>query len=222
MVYSDKDIIRAYQEGKIVIDPFVSENVKGSSLDLTLGQWFYTTEADKGYNYYNPYSKGAVERFFGQVKKAMPHQEWCKKHGLELFEGIAPNNPIIVLAPGERILAHTNEFVGIKPPGTTKMLARSSWGRNGISVCYDAGWGDPGYINRWTMEIYNNNQDHSVPLRVGERVAQMVFHQTGDVAQSYEKTGKYQACEDLDQLKRNWCPEMMLPQSYKDHLPWID
>lgn len=222
MVYSDKDILRAYQEGKIIIDPFVPENIKGSSLDLTLGQWFYTTEADKGYNYYNPFSKSSVDRFFGEVKRAMPHRQWCKQHGLELFEGISPDHPIIVLAPRERILAHTNEFVGIKAPGTTKMLARSSWGRNGISVCYDAGWGDPGYINRWTMEIYNNNTDHSVPLRVGERVAQMVFHQTGEVARSYDQIGKYQTTDDIDKLKRDWRPDMMLPQSYKDQLPWIE
>ncbi len=24
-----------------------------------------------------------------------------------------------------------------------------------VAVCLDAGWGDPGYVNRWTLEVYN-------------------------------------------------------------------
>ena len=77
--------------------------------------------------------------------------------------------------------------------GAADMQARSTWGRNGVAVCLDAGWGDPGYINRWTMEIYNMNQHESVVLPVGERIAQMVFYHTGPVEGEYANlTGKYQ------------------------------
>ena len=92
-------------------------------------------------------------------------------------------------------------------------------GRNGVAVCLDAGWGDPGYINRWTMEIYNMNQHHSVILPVGERIAQIVFYETGEVEGEYNKlSGKYQdfAADDLPSLISSWRPEQMLPRAYKD------
>jgi thymidylate synthase ThyX len=99
------------------------------------------------------------------------------------------------------------------------MQARSSWGRNGVAVCLDAGWGDPGYINRWTMEIYNMNQHDSVVLPVGERIAQLVFYATGEVESQYTNlSGKYQAFEDGDLAKLidGWKPQDMLPRSFKD------
>lgn len=99
------------------------------------------------------------------------------------------------------------------------MQARSTWGRNGVAVCLDAGWGDPGYINRWTMEVYNMNQHESVVLPVGERIAQMVFYDTGPVDKEYKKlSGKYQtsASDDLQSIIKSWEPSQMLPRAYKD------
>jgi len=146
----------------------------------------------------------------------MPHREWCEKHGHQLFDGIDAEHPIIVLRPGERILGHTHEFIGINPPGTTEMKSRSSWGRNGVAACFDAGWGDPGYINRWTMEIYNLNQHESVPLPIGERIAQIIFHHTGEVERHYGTAGKYQAGENIDEIVENWTPYQMLPKAFTD------
>jgi hypothetical protein len=83
----------------------------------------------------------------------------------------------------------------------------------------DAGWGDPGYINRWTMEIYNMNQFKSVVLPVGERVAQLIFYKTGAVSKEYHKlSGKYQPAtsDKLDDIIASWRPEQMLPRAYKD------
>ena len=125
----------------------------------------------------------------------------------------------MVLQPGERMPAHSHDFIGINAPGTTTLQARSTWGRNGVAVCLDAGWGDPGYINRWTMEIYNMNEHESVVLPVGERIAQMVFYHTGPVEGEYASlSGKYQddSQGDLRSLIRDWKPEQMLPQAYKD------
>jgi deoxycytidine triphosphate deaminase len=97
------------------------------------------------------------------------------------------------------------------------MQSRSTWGRNGVAVCFDAGWGDPGYVNRWTLEIYNLNKHHSIVLPVGERIAQLVFFHTGEVRGSYENlSGKYSLSTNIDELVKNWHPEQMLPRSYKD------
>jgi dCTP deaminase len=216
MVYSDRQIKQALADGHIVIHPLVENFIRGSSVDVTLGEWFYTTEQMDNRDTYNPFDQDDVERYFNGPLKALAHEDWCAKYGRRLFRGIPSEQPIIVLRPGERILAHTHEFIGIHPPGTTEMKSRSSWGRNGIAACFDAGWGDPGYINRWTMEIYNLNQKESVPLPVGERIAQIIFHHTGDVEHSYGDGGKYQKGTDIEALKRTWSPESMLPRAFKD------
>lgn len=219
-VYSNRQIKQAVKSGHIVFHPFVAKHIAGSSVDVTLGNWYYRTERPSEGGFYNPFDELAVKRYFGGGPyKAQPHDDWAAQHGRRLFKNIPKKHPIIVLRPGERILAHTHEFIGIKAPGTSTMQARSTWGRNGVAVCLDAGWGDPGYINRWTMEIYNMNQHESVVLPIGERVAQMVFYETGPVDSEYTKlSGKYQAKSsgDLKTIIRNWKPEQMLPRAYGD------
>jgi deoxycytidine triphosphate deaminase len=218
-VYSNTQIKQAIDEGHIVFHPYVAEHIAGSSVDVTLGHWYYRTERPSQGGFYNPFDVSAVDQYFGTPQKAEIHGDWAKKHGRQLFENIPADHPIIVLRPGERILAHTHEFIGIKAPGTSTMQARSTWGRNGVAVCLDAGWGDPGYINRWTMEIYNMNQHESVVLPVGERIAQLVFYETGPVDLEYKKlSGKYQPADSgsLDEIIADWRPEQMLPRAYKD------
>lgn len=216
-VYSNKDIKRAIADGHIIFHPYQEEHINGSSVDVTLGEWFYRTDRRDGFLVYNPFDKAEVDKYFGSPQKAITHEQWCQENNSQPFKNIPPDHPIIVLEPGERILAHTHEFIGIKPPGTTSMQSRSTWGRNGVAVCFDAGWGDPGYINRWTMEIYNLNQRHSVVLPVGERIAQIVFLQTGEVEGEYHNlSGKYQTGDDLEKMMTEWSPEQMLPRAYKD------
>lgn len=218
-VYSNKEIKDAVKNGHIVCHPFVASHVAGSSVDVTLGEWFYRTERAGSSGFYNPFDPKDVQRYFDGPHHADVHQKWAKANGRQLFTGIPAKHPIIVLRPGERILGHTHEFIGIKAPGTSTLQARSTWGRNGVAVCLDAGWGDPGYINRWTLEIYNMNQHESVVLPVGERIAQMVFYETGPVEGEYKKlSGKYQSnlSVDLKKIIKSWEPRQMLPQAYKD------
>lgn len=218
-VYSNIQIKQAIKEGHIVFHPYTEEHIAGSSIDVTLGEWFYRTERPSEGGFYNPFDVNSVNDYFSGAMQAEVHEDWAKKHGRIPFKNIPLDQRIIVLRPQERILGHTHEFIGIKAPGTSTMQARSTWGRNGIAVCLDAGWGDPGYINRWTMEIYNMNQHESVVLPVGERVAQMVFYETGPVDLEYKKlSGKYQTGDsnDLDSLIRDWRPEHMLPRAYND------
>lgn len=226
-VFSNLEILNAIESGHIQCAPFNPRHVSHASLDVTLGYYYYRTERTGDKTLYNPFAESDVARYFGEPKKAVTHQEWCEKNGMALVEGIPIDHPVIPLRPGERILAHTHEFFGIVPPGACEVKSRSSWGRNGIAVCFDAGWIDPGYINRLTLEVYNLNQHETVLLPVGERIAQVVFHHSGDVAGNYGKgrdggfSGKYQSGTDLDELIANWKPELMLPRAYKDsrHLP---
>lgn len=221
-VYSNKQIKAAIKDGHIVCRPYNENHVAHASLDVTLGYYYYRTgQAKRGY-IYNPFSAKDVDRYFGKIQQAVPHKDWCAENGVQLFDNIPPEHPVIPLRPGERILAHTHEFFGIKPPGAYMVKARSSWGRNGVSVCFDAGWVDPGYINRLTLEIYNLNEHETVLLPVGERIAQAVFLTTGEVEGSYGEgrdngiSGKYQQGTVLDDIIANWDPEQMLPRAYKD------
>ena len=130
---------------------------------------------------------------------------------------IAPDDRVILLRPGETILAHTQEFIGGRDTVTTMMKARSSLGRTFIEVCKCAGWGDVGYVNRWAMEITNNSNNYIVPLVVGRRIAQIVFFETGPILSGdYAKKGKYQSETDMRKLKKLWKPEMILPRLYRD------
>ena len=223
-VYSNTDIRRAIDEGTIVCQPFNPDHVSEASLDFTLGHYFYKqedeTEAD---GIYNPFDKSEVDRYFKGPLEAMPHAEWCRKYNKSKFANIPDDHPIIVLRPGERILAHTHEFVGIRAHGgAAEVKSRSSWGRNGVAVCFDAGWVDPGYINRITLEIYNLNMHESVVLPVGERVGQLIFHSTkspvdGDYTDGRGgMSGKYQSTSNLEELIRTWQPPDMLPRAFKD------
>ena len=221
-VYSNTEIKQAITDGVIVSVPYNEAHVSEASLDFTLGHYFYKQEVNEESLVYNPFDKNEVARYFKGPLEAMSHQDWCKKNNYNLFENIPANHPIIVLQPGERILAHTHEFVGIRAHGgACEVKSRSSWGRNGVAVCFDAGWIDPGYINRITLEIYNLNKHEAVVLPVGERVGQLIFHHTGPVDGDYSDgrggiSGKYQHTSDLDELIRTWSPEQMLPRSYKD------
>jgi len=214
VVYSDQEILAAVEQKHIVIYPLQRDHVRGSSVDVTLGRQYYAVDQLNRQGVYNPFDQEDVQRYF-RLQTAVPHAEWAEEHQRPLFKGIPAEHEIIVLGPRQRILAHTQEFIGIYPPGTSEMRARSTWGRNGIVVCKDAGWGDPGYVGRWTKEIQNDN-DEAVPLPVGERIAQIVFHHTGPVEHSYGVDGKYQAGDDIEPLIRQWRPETMLPRAWKD------
>ena len=134
-VYSNTQIRKALDDGHIVIHPYVAKHVAGSSVDVTLGNWYYRTERPSEGGFYNPFDKEAVNQYFSGAMKAEIHEDWANKHGRKPFTNIPADQPIIVLRPHERILAHTHEFIGIKAPGTSTMQARSTWGRNGVAVC---------------------------------------------------------------------------------------
>ncbi len=221
-VYSNTQIKQAINYGHIVCTPFNPKHVAHASLDVTLGFYYYRTERAGDHTIYNPFDESDVERYFEGPHKAVPHKQWCDQNGAKPLKGIPIDHPVIPIKPGERILAHTHEFFGIKPPGAYELKSRSSWGRNGIAVCFDAGWVDPGYINRLTLEIYNLNHKEIVLLPVGERIGQAVFHDTGQVDGNYGEgrengfSGKYQSGTDLETLIRQWEPSQMLPKAYKD------
>lgn len=213
MLLGKPEIERYLKSGDIVIDPFVPANLGSAQYDVTIGEHIYREERFANARVYNPFDEEQVRRKW-RLSKAIPYKDWDMS-----LNGIRPEDKLIMVAPGETILAHTNEYIGGACSFiTTMMKARSSMGRNFFEVCKCAGMGDVGYFNRWTMEITNNSRFHTIPLVVGRRVAQILFFQVAavDTADKYEQAGKYQSSASLDTLKCNWTPEQMLPKQWRD------
>lgn len=218
MALSDRRILEEMKKGDIIISPFKKQNLGTSSYDLCLGEYFFPEQPPKHFkNIFNIYDQTDTERIWGtEAKKAVKAKEAFKHYKFD-YVGIDPDDRVIILEPGETILAHTEEFIGGRKHITTMMKARSSMGRSFIEVCKCAGWGDVGYINRWTMEITNNSKKYTIPLVVGRRIAQMIFFETGPImGKDYSETGKYNPGKNLAELKKKWKPQMMLPRLYKD------
>lgn len=221
MVLSKTQILKHLKAGNIVISPFNKDNVANSSYDVRLGRYFYRQDPIKHSQILNPFYEKSVRKMYDGVEEAVRVGEVRSK--LNPFYGLKGSDRVILISPAESILAHTIEFIGGKngvngmPALTTEMRARSSIGRIGIGVCKCAGWGDIGYVNRWTMEI-TNFSNVVIPLPVGIRIAQIIFHETVSVLDidKYGVKGKYQTSDNISSIVKNWKPEDMLPKLYKD------
>ncbi len=215
---SDASILTHIKQGNIVITPFKKENLGTVSYDVTLGEWYFQEQnPEPGLSCYSPWSEEDIKRVWGRPKKAELAKSFTKRTGLNLPSGIFQNDLLIWIPPGETFLCHTKEFIGGRNVVTTMMKARSSLGRNFIEICKCAGWGDVGYINRWTMEITNNSKYYTIPLVVGRRIAQIAFFEVDPILnRDYVQNGKYQSQKDLEKVKISWRPDDMLPKMWKD------
>jgi dCTP deaminase len=87
------------------------------------------------------------------------------------------------------LLATTEEYVKLPSNITAFVEGRSSIGRIGLFV-QNAGWIDPGFEGKITLELYNAN---SLPIKLksGRRICQIVFSKIDKPAKNPYK-GKYQ------------------------------
>lgn len=219
MLLSRDAILRHFNEGNIIIDPFDERKLKTVSYDVSLGEWFWREGHPEGRaTVHNLYDEDSTKRVWQGPYEAESSEIVSKRFDLDL-KNVKPSDRIVLLRPGETILAHTQEFIGGRHKVVAKMYARSSMGRNFVEVCKDAGWGDVGYFNKWTMEITNNSQYFTIPLVVGRRVGQMVFYEIEplkDAPDYVGEGGKYQKSQDVEVVKNSWNPHMMIPQMHKD------
>lgn len=212
-------ILSALKEKRIFISKFDERQLNNCSYDIRLGRFYYAEKGSRNFDLFDPYDEGCVERAFGECQEAVvPAKDYPIQRGT--------SNGLIVIPPGEFILAHTEEFIGCVDNSLTTMVkGRSTTGRSAIQICADAGWGDIGYANRWTLEIKNNFSRHTVVLRPGQRIGQIVFIPTTGVDSQdlYSVKGKYQK-EDVsafqasshEELAERWDPSSMLPRAFND------
>jgi dCTP deaminase len=215
-----RDIVLEHIKNKnIFINPFNFVNLKTTSYDARLGENFFQEQSFRRSTQrkiFNPFNPADIERYWGDPQKAIKAEDWTKENGPLI--NIKDEDQIIIIGPGETILAHTEEFIGGRNCVSTEMRARSAMGRIGITVCKCAGWGDLGFCNRWTMEMSNHLKDTPVVLVVGMRVAQMAFYQVDPLSETYSQTGgQYQTTDDTKKMMQEWSPYSMLPKFCRDN-----
>lgn len=216
-ILTKPDILAAYRQARIHIDPFDIECVGPNSVDVRLGEWVIRQRRDPSTAMLNPWNASSVANQWMDAERLPTVGELLTGSSHLTREQFAPfglDDRVLRMAPGEVVLAHTAEFIGGRDDRITAMMkSRSSMGRSMIDVCGDAGVGDVGYHNRWTMEVRNHNPHSWILLGCGRRVAQLVFFEGSPVAAGDTYKGKYQHCKQEPNV---WRPEDMLPRAYLD------
>lgn len=107
------------------------------------------------------------------------------------------------LRPGEFILAHTAEVFNLPLDTSAEFKLNSSGARIGLENAL-ATWCDNGWNGSvLTLELTNLTQWHSIRLRPGDRIGQMIFHRTRPVPRdrSYAERGRYNGDKSVQGVK---------------------
>lgn len=105
--------------------------------------------------------------------------------------GFTQEEPFM-LQPHEFVLAETLERFNVPNVVAGQLALKSSRAREGIEHLM-AGYVDPGYSGRLTLELQNARCLHPVALWPGMRIGQIVFHKMSLLpGKDYSQTGRYQ------------------------------
>ncbi len=164
MILSDSTIKSMMQDGTLAIDPLGKNSIQPASVDCTLGREYLVIDENNM----------DVLTLKTELKYRRLENDW------------------ITLPPHSFILATTREYVKLPDDLTAFVEGRSSIGRMGLFI-QNAGWVDPGFEGRITLELYNAN---SLPIRLesGRRICQLVFCKMDQIADKPYR-GKYQGQE---------------------------
>lgn len=164
MILVDTDL---HHQGEDLIKPFHPERVQPASYDLALGRDFI---------------------FF-------PDQDYAAAIDLDDVEGtehcqVMKDLNYAVLRPGDFCLGVTEEVVCVPDNLVARLEGKSSIGRVGLTIHVTAGFVDPGWVGRLTLEICNLRK-RPIILRPGKTFCQISFtYATRSAAKPYQ--GRYQ------------------------------
>ena len=161
MILSDNSIRQRIDEGSLIINPLEKDAIQPASIDCTLGDDFLVVDENR--------------------------METITLNSEIKYRQLKANT--ITLPPHSFLLATTREHVELSNDLTAFVEGRSSIGRMGLFI-ENAGWVDPGFKGRITLELFNAN---SLPIKLeaGRRICQLVFCKMETVASRPYK-GKYQ------------------------------
>ncbi|MFB6071012.1 MAG: dCTP deaminase [Halanaeroarchaeum sp.] len=175
MILSDGDILERLEEGDLVIEPLqdVDLQVQPASVDVRLGREF-------------------LEFQRANIPSIHPTSE--RETDDYTAETTVEEDDEFVLHPGDFVLATTKERVEVPRDLVAQVEGRSSLGRLAVVVHATAGFIDPGYRGRITLEL-SNLGTAPVALSPGMRISQLVFTELKTPARKpygAERGSKYQ------------------------------
>ncbi len=176
MVLSDRTIKEQLLAGRIRIEPLDPDDIQPSSVDLHLGEGFQVFRNSR-YPYIDP-----------------------SREQVGLMEPvIASAEEPFVLHPGEFVLGTTIERVVLPDDIVGRLEGKSSLGRLGLLIHSTAGYVDPGWDGRLTLEL-SNVANLPIVLMPGMPIGQISFStMTSPVDRPYGTPGlnsKYQGQGD--------------------------
>ncbi len=154
-----------------VVDGYKPEAINATSLDIHLGNTIY------------------VERYVD----AQQVIDYRKREQLSVTKIVMDPEIGYVLRPGEFILAHSVEIFHLPDNLDLEYYLKSSMARIGLEHLH-SGHCDPGWHgSSLTLELKNLTQWHSIRLRPGDAIGQMIFYKVQSVPRerSYSVRGRY-------------------------------
>lgn len=150
-VLSDRTIKEELAAGHLVIEPLDEANIQPASIDLRLDRVFRTFRVTR--------------RPFVDVRRQMDD--------LTELVTIEDDEPFII-QQGTFVLGSTLESVTLPDDIVARVDGRSSLGRLGLLVHATAGYIDPGWTGKLTLELSNQSQ-MPIALYYGMKVSQISF-----------------------------------------------
>ena len=177
MILSDREIEKYIKQKKIIFKPslVLSNQLGPASVDLKLGNEFRIFNSREK-SFVDPLDK----KTFKNLTKLIRIKD--KQH--------------LVLHPGDFILGVTSEEITLPDDIGARIEGRSSWGRLGIIIHTTAGYVDPGFRGRLTLEILNVGK-LSIFLYPGIKICQLALEKLSSPAKnSYAKRKSSKYCND--------------------------
>jgi len=175
MLLSYVELVELVEQG-VISAPL--ENINASSIDLTLDYRILVEREEK--------------RFVDLSNKE--NIVTGEYHMDEIEEGDDPEHIMCYhLHPGEFVLASSREVFNLPNNISAEYKLKSSMARNGLEHL-NAGWCDAGWHgSKLTLELKNMTQDHTLILRPGMKIGQVVFFKHTPVPDhaSYAARGRY-------------------------------
>ena len=167
------DLLYLVSTGVIDAKP---EHINGASIDITIGDRILVEDINMS---------GSVV-------------DLKEKESLNMKEFTIPEQGYL-LFPGEFILASSAETFNLPNWVAAEYKLKSSLARSGLQHLM-AGWCDPGWNNsKLTLELTNVTQHHSLLIKPGMKIGQIVFFACEPVPsdQSYAVKGQYNSQETV-------------------------
>ena len=171
-VLSDHDIAAQLDSGRVKVEPYDAADLQPSSVDLHLDRSFRVFRN-------NRYA-------FIDVRAPQPD--------LTELLNVADEEPFM-LHPGEFVLGQTLEWVELPDNLVARLEGKSSLGRLGLLIHSTAGYVDPGWKGKLTLEL-SNVAKLPIALYFGMKIGQISFFEmSSPVDRPYGSSGlgsKYQ------------------------------